>query len=63
LQAAAGRGVVVLTHDLRLLPVVDEVVVLEGGRIVARGRHADLLATDAAYAARWHLDRPAVSRR
>jgi ABC-type transport system involved in Fe-S cluster assembly fused permease/ATPase subunit len=33
--------------------------VLEGGRITARGRHADLLASDAAYAARWHLDRPA----
>jgi ATP-binding cassette, subfamily C, bacterial CydCD len=59
LEAAAGRGVVVLTHDLRVLPVVDEVAVLEGGRITARGRHADLLASDAAYAARWHLDRPA----
>jgi ATP-binding cassette, subfamily C, bacterial CydCD len=57
LRAAAGRGAVVLTHDLRLLPVVDEVVVLERGRIVARGRHTELLASGGAYAARWQLDR------
>jgi ATP-binding cassette, subfamily C, bacterial CydCD len=58
LHAVGGRGVVVLTHDLRVLPVVDEVVVLEHGSIVARGRHEDLLTSDAAYAARWQLDRP-----
>jgi ABC-type multidrug transport system fused ATPase/permease subunit len=59
LHAAGGRGVVVLTHDLRVLPVVDEVVVLEHGSIVARGRHEDLLTSDPAYAARWQLDRAA----
>jgi ATP-binding cassette, subfamily C, bacterial CydCD len=56
LRAGADRGVVVLTHDLRALPVVDEVVVLEAGRIVARGTHTDLLATDAGYRARWELE-------
>jgi ATP-binding cassette, subfamily C, bacterial CydCD len=56
LRAASGRGVVVLAHDLRVLPVVDDVVVLEAGRIVARGSHRRLLTTDAAYAARWELD-------
>jgi ABC-type transport system involved in cytochrome bd biosynthesis fused ATPase/permease subunit len=57
LGAASGRGVVVLTHDLRVLPVVDEVVVLAHGRIVARGRHDALLARDPTYAASWHLER------
>lgn len=56
LRAAGDRGVVVLTHDLRVLPVVDEVVVLEAGRIIARGRHEELLTADAAYAARWRLE-------
>ena len=55
LVAAEERGVLLLTHDLRALPVVDEVVVLEAGRVVARGRHADLLASDPIYAARWRL--------
>jgi ATP-binding cassette, subfamily C, bacterial CydCD len=57
LRAAGGRGVVILTHDLRALPVVDEVVVLDRGRIVARGRHEALLADDPAYTARWQLER------
>jgi ATP-binding cassette, subfamily C, bacterial CydCD len=61
LRAAGDRGVVVLTHDLRVLPVVDEVVVLEAGRIIARGRHEDLLRADAVYAARWRLELAAVS--
>jgi ATP-binding cassette, subfamily C, bacterial CydCD len=61
LRAAGDRGVVVLTHDLRVLPVVDEVVVLEAGRIVARGGHDELLGSDDAYAARWRLDGAGVS--
>ena len=61
LRAAGDRSVLLLTHDLRVLPVVDEVVVLDGGRPVARGRHADLLATDPGYAARWALAGPAAT--
>lgn len=57
LAAAGERGVLLLTHDLRALPVVDEVIVLDRGRIVARGHHEQLLASDPAYAARLHLDR------
>jgi ATP-binding cassette, subfamily C, bacterial CydCD len=56
LRAGEGRGVVVLTHDLRVLPVVDEVLVVEAGRIVSRGSHRTLLATDEGYRARWDLE-------
>ncbi|MFP4312385.1 MAG: thiol reductant ABC exporter subunit CydC, partial [Nitriliruptoraceae bacterium] len=56
LASAGERGVLLLTHDLRALPVVDEVVVLEEGRIVARGRHDALLACDPQYAARVALE-------
>ncbi len=56
LRSAGDRGVLLLTHDLRALPVVDEVMVLEAGRIVARGTHEELLATDPDYAARIALE-------
>lgn len=62
LSAVGERGVLLLTHDLRALPVVDEVIVLEGGRVVARGRHEQLLVEDAAYAARWALDQAGTWR-
>jgi len=48
---AAGQGVLVITHVLDGLDAVDEVLVLERGRIVERGAHADLLARGGPYAA------------
>jgi ATP-binding cassette, subfamily C, bacterial CydCD len=56
LRATSGRGLLLLTHDLRALPVVDEVVVLDEGRVVARGPHHRLLSEDADYRDRWELD-------
>ncbi|EHR51213.1 cysteine export CydDC family ABC transporter permease subunit/ATP-binding protein CydC, partial [Saccharomonospora marina XMU15] len=44
LDATAGRGVLLITHTLRGLAGVDEIVVLDRGRVVERGRHADLVA-------------------
>ncbi|MFE0201367.1 hypothetical protein ACFW0I_37385, partial [[Kitasatospora] papulosa] len=35
-----------ITHRLRGLDAVDEVVVLDGGRTVQRGPYAELAATD-----------------
>ncbi len=58
LRSAGDRGVLLLTHDLRALPVVDEVVVVDGGRVIARGSHEELMATDRAYADRLALDLP-----
>lgn len=39
-----GRSVVLVTHRLAALGAVDEVLLLGEGRVLARGRHADLLA-------------------
>ena len=45
----AGRTTVVTTTSPLMLDAVDEVAFLRGGRIVATGRHADLLETDPVY--------------
>jgi ATP-binding cassette, subfamily C, bacterial CydCD len=55
LGVGGRRGLLLFTHDLRALPVVDEVVVLESGRARARGRHQDLLR-DPDYARWWDLE-------
>ncbi|WP_456826371.1 ATP-binding cassette domain-containing protein, partial [Cellulomonas sp. P5_E12] len=43
------RGVVVVTHRLTPLAAADEVVWLDGGRVRARGTHAELVATAPGY--------------
>jgi ABC-type multidrug transport system fused ATPase/permease subunit len=44
-----GRTTVAITASPLLLHYTDEVALIEEGRVVARGRHADLLATDPRY--------------
>jgi ATP-binding cassette, subfamily C, bacterial CydC len=43
LSATRGRTTLLITHDLEGLAQVDEIVVLDRGRVVERGTHADLL--------------------
>jgi ATP-binding cassette subfamily C protein CydC len=43
------RGVLVVTHRLSALAAADEVVLLDGGRVAARGTHTYLLGADAHY--------------
>ena len=42
LHATEGRAVLLITHELAGLDEVDEIVVLDHGRVAERGRHADL---------------------
>jgi len=51
LSATTGRTVLLVTHDLSHLDRFDEVAVVVGGRVVQRGAHADLIATDGWYRA------------
>ncbi|MBM4154632.1 MAG: thiol reductant ABC exporter subunit CydC [Lentisphaerae bacterium] len=59
LWSLAGRTVLVITHRLTGLDRADEVAVLSGGRIVERGRHADLLARGGLYRTLHALQRQA----
>ncbi|MGK5533839.1 thiol reductant ABC exporter subunit CydC, partial [Streptomyces sp. URMC 129] len=46
LAATEGRTTVLITHRLTGLDAVDEILVLDAGRVVQRGPHAELAAAD-----------------
>ncbi|MGC8878771.1 MAG: thiol reductant ABC exporter subunit CydC [Anaerolineae bacterium] len=50
-----GRTCIVITHRLVALEAVDEVLVLQAGRIVERGRHSELLEYDTLYRRMYRL--------
>ncbi|WP_420115454.1 thiol reductant ABC exporter subunit CydC [Micromonospora sp.] len=51
----AGRSVLVITHRLSGLAGLDEIVVLDAGRVVQRGRHTELVAAPGWYRDQWLL--------
>ena len=54
-QAAVGRTTLVIAHRLSTVMNADEIIVLDGGHIIERGRHRELLERDGAYAQMWAL--------
>jgi ABC-type multidrug transport system fused ATPase/permease subunit len=44
-----------ITHRLVEMDRMDEILVMEHGRVVERGRHAALLAAGGLYARMWYL--------
>ncbi|MBE1532410.1 thiol reductant ABC exporter subunit CydC [Actinomadura algeriensis] len=63
LEATEGRTTLLVTHRLAGLDAVDEIVVLDRGRVADRGTHAELVARPGIYRSMWERERaaPAIS--
>jgi ABC-type multidrug transport system fused ATPase/permease subunit len=57
LEATKGRATLLITHELRGLDQVDEIVVLEAGKIAGRGTHQMLLGECPLYRQMWEAER------
>ena len=56
-RVATGRTTLVIAHRLSTIVNADEILVLDSGEIVERGKHDDLLAKEGVYAAMWNRQR------
>ena len=52
-RLAAGRTVIVIAHRLSTVRDADQILVVDDGRIVERGRHDELMAEGGRYASMW----------
>ncbi|WP_289084965.1 ABC transporter ATP-binding protein/permease [uncultured Sulfitobacter sp.] len=52
-DAAEGRTTLMVAHRLSTVKSADEIIVLDAGRVIERGTHADLLAKGGKYADMW----------
>jgi ATP-binding cassette subfamily B protein len=54
-QISKGRTTLVIAHRLSTVMDANQILVMDGGRIVERGTHRELLACNGAYAEMWAL--------
>ncbi|WP_291475946.1 ABC transporter ATP-binding protein [Corynebacterium sp.] len=52
-QVIAGRGALVIAHRLSQARLADRILVMDAGRIVENGTHADLVSAGGRYATLW----------
>lgn len=62
-RLAQGRTVIVIAHRLRTIIHADEILVLDEGRVVERGQHADLIAANGLFARMWQAQEEAQTYR
>jgi ABC-type transport system involved in Fe-S cluster assembly fused permease/ATPase subunit len=61
-EVAAGRTTLIIAHRLSTVIDADQILVLDGGHIVERGNHRELIARDGAYATMWARQQEAARR-
>jgi ATP-binding cassette, subfamily B, heavy metal transporter len=54
-QVARGHTTLIIAHRLSTIMDADQILVMDAGRIIERGSHAELLALDGAYSQMWAL--------
>ncbi len=59
LEIARSRTSLIIAHRLSTVVEADEILVMDDGRIIERGRHPELLARDGVYARMWALQQQA----
>lgn len=62
-RLAQDRTVIVIAHRLHTIVCADEIIVLDQGRVVERGRHADLIAANGLFARMWRAQEEARTYR
>jgi ATP-binding cassette subfamily B protein len=60
-EVSRGRTTLVIAHRLSTIIHADEIVVLDRGRVVERGRHGELLAKNGLYADMWRRQQEAAA--